>query len=586
MASNFNHEKKPMVDLLDENLRSLRVQLDEIIKDLHGMTVNIGNEPLAATVSDLRTRIKEPFMFVVVGEVKAGKSSFVNALLGSDVCKVAPDPCTDTIQQILYGEKFEIVNINPNLKKIFTPAEILKEIAIVDTPGTNTISAHHQDITEGFIPASDLIVFVFEAKNPYRQSAWDFLDFIRDEWRKKVIFVLQQKDLMEPDDLVINEKGVFDYAQKKGINKANVFSVSAKMELNNDSANSGYPILRKFIGDNITGGKAPVLKLDNNIATSINISDRINDGLRKREEQLLADKNFRKDVDETLDKQEGKSNYQVDVLTENILSTYDKVTREIGEELDQGLSFVNLFKKAFSSIFNKKSSPKGWIDELKYRLEHELKDQLTDKLNAGVNDLTDSVSQMVSMIDLKIKSNKTLLKGSDEIFSHIANKRNSVMDDLRETFNQFMRKSENFEDSEVLPSEENFSPNIATGSGLAVIGMVIAAVAQGSVFDITGGILTGIGVLFAGVTVGVGRKKVLGSYYAEIEKGRKKLDAEVDDKLKLYVKNVKEKVQGNFKEFDVMLAHEEDQTRKISVEHYKIAQRLKEMKSIVEKEIS
>ncbi len=574
-----------MIDLLDDNLRNLRVQLDEIIKDLHGMTVGIGNETLADTVSDLRTRIKEPFMFVVVGEVKAGKSSFVNALLDSDVCKVAPDPCTDTIQQILYGEQLEVVGVNPHLKKIYTPAEILKEIAIVDTPGTNTISAHHQEITESFIPASDLIVFVFEAKNPYRQSAWDFLDFIRDEWRKKVIFVLQQKDLMEPDDLVVNEKGVFNYAQKKGVNNANVFAVSAKMELKDDRENSGYKELRKYIGDNITGGKAPILKLDNNIATSINISDRINDGLRKREEQLLADKKFRTDVDETLEKQENKSNYQVDVLTENILSTYDKVTGEIGDELNQGLSFVNLFKKAISSVFNKKSSPKGWIDDLKYRLEHELKDQLTEKLNLGVNDLTDSVSQMVSLIDLKIKSNKTLLKGSDEIFSHIANKRNSVMDDLRNTFNQFMKRSENFEDNEILPSEENFSPNIATGSGLAVIGMVIAGVTHGSVFDITGGVLTATGLLFAGITVGVGRKKVLGSYYTEIEKGRKKLESEVDDKLKLYVKNVREKVEGNFKEFDLMLEHEGEQTRKISVEHHKIAQRLKEMKGIIEKEL-
>jgi hypothetical protein len=193
---------------------------------------------------------------------------------------------------------------------------------------------------------------------------------------------------------------------------------------------------------------------------------------------------------------------------------------------------------------------------------------------------------MVSLIDMKIKSNQTVLKGSDEIFSHIANKRNSVMDDLRDTFNQFMKRSENFEDDEVLPSEESFSPNIATGSGLAVIGMVIAAVTQGAVFDITGGILTTVGVLFAGITVGIGRKKILGSYKNEIERGRKKLESEVDDKLKLYVSNVKEKVEGNFKEFDLMLEHEGEQTRKISVEHHKIATRLKEMRGVVQQEMA
>lgn len=573
-----------MVDLLNDKLRNLRVNLDEIIKDLHRLTTGIGNQPLADTVSDLRTRINEPFMFVVVGEVKAGKSSFVNALLGENVCEVAPDPCTDTIQQILFGKEIEVVGVNEHLKKIYTPANILKEIAIVDTPGTNTISAHHQEITESFIPASDLIVFVFEAKNPYRQSAWDFLDFIRDEWRKKVIFVLQQKDLMESEDLEININGVKKYAAKKGVNNATVFAVSAKMEMKGQATESGYLDLRKYIGETITGGKAPILKLDNNIATSINISDKINDGLRNREEQLIADAAFRKDVSETLEKQENKSIYQVDLLKENILSTYDKVTRDIGKELSDGLSFVNVFKKAISSVFNKKSSPKGWIEDLKYRLEHELKDQLTEKLNAGVNDLTDSVSQMVSMIDLKIKSNKTVLKSSDEIFSHIANNRNSVMEHLRSTFNQFMKRSENF-GGDVLNSEESFSPSIATGSGLAVIGMVIAGVTHGSVFDITGGILTAVGVLFAGITVGVGRRKVLKAYNKEIENGRKRLETEVDDKLKLYVKNVREKVEGNFKEFDLMMEHEEEQTRKLSVEHHKIAKNLKEMKITVEEEI-
>ena len=69
------------------------------------MAIDINNASLSEMVSDLRNRIHEPFMFVIVGEVKAGKSSFVNALLGTgkEICKVVLQPMTDTIQQILYG---------------------------------------------------------------------------------------------------------------------------------------------------------------------------------------------------------------------------------------------------------------------------------------------------------------------------------------------------------------------------------------------------------------------------------------------------------------------------------------------------
>ena len=246
---------------------------------------------MSHTVSDLRNRLHEPFMFVIVGEVKAGKSSFINALLatGEEITKVAPQPMTDTIQQILYGEERAEVMVNNYLKKIMLPVDILREIAIVDTPGTNTIVEHHQEITERFVPASDLIVFVFEAKNPYRQSAWEFFDFIQGDWRKKVIFVLQQKDLMPAEDLAINIQGVKDNALKKGMTAPHVFAVSAKQEQEGQTTESGFVELRAYIQNHITGGQAPALKLINSVATASNINDRIATGLDLRQQQYKAD---------------------------------------------------------------------------------------------------------------------------------------------------------------------------------------------------------------------------------------------------------------------------------------------------------
>ena len=218
--------------IINQHTQALRVQVEDAVKDLHHLAQEIGHKELASTVGELRNRMAEPYMFVIVGEVKAGKSSFVNALLdaGREICAVAPQPMTDTIQQILHGENAETVVVNPYLKKIFLPVDILRDIAIVDTPGTNSIVERHQAITEGFIPASDLVIFVFEAKNPYRQSAWDFFDFIHSDWHKKIIFILQQKDLLSEADLAVNERGLFDYAQKKGLLSPHIFATSAKAE--------------------------------------------------------------------------------------------------------------------------------------------------------------------------------------------------------------------------------------------------------------------------------------------------------------------------------------------------------------------
>src|SRR5688572_1514152 len=198
-----------MLSVIDEKIQGQKNELKKVLQRLQIYITRINHPDSGRVIADLRDRIEEPFMFVIVGEVKAGKSSFINALLGDpDICAVAPSPMTDTIQQIMYGDVYKVEEVSPYLRRVFQPDEILREIAIVDTPGTNTIIKHHQEITERFIPGSDLVVFVFEAKNPYRQSAWDFFDFMHAEWHKKIVFVLQQKDLMNEQDLEINIKGV------------------------------------------------------------------------------------------------------------------------------------------------------------------------------------------------------------------------------------------------------------------------------------------------------------------------------------------------------------------------------------------
>jgi len=566
-------------NILNQQLQKYRAQVDEIVKDLHELTIQIQHPELAQTVSELRNRINEPFMFVIVGEVKSGKSSFINALLdtGREITRVAPQPMTDTIQQLVYGEKEEVIVINPLLKKITIPVDILKEIAIVDTPGTNTIIEKHQEITERFIPASDLIVFVFEAKNPYRQSAWDFFNFIHGDWRKKIIFVLQQKDLMDQPDLEVNEKGVIEYAQKKGIAQPLVFSVSAKEEQDGLKEISGFKEMRQYIHDNITGGKAPVLKLRNNLDLCKNISERIALGLETRQKQWVADTAFRADIKETLEKQATQSQRQVGVLVENLIAGYDRITREKEADLRSGLSIFTLFKRSIAGIFSKQASAKEWLEQLANDLGTDLEIELKTKLKEGVNDLAESIQQMAKLIDLKIQNSQTILKDDHAIFSAIAERRSNVLRDLQDAFEQFMNRTENFTARELFPDNQPLSPNLLAGSGLAVIGTILAVVAQGAVFDVTGGILASVGFLFAGISTSIKRRKVLNGFAEEIEKGRKRMGAEVSEKLNSYVDTLKRKIDGNFINFDALLEQEQVQIAKLTEGQKKVAARIGKM---------
>jgi len=548
-----------MQESINPKLRQLASDTESAIKKLYELTSTIRNEELTTTVKDILDRISAPFTFVIVGEVKAGKSSFVNALLqaGKDICEVAPSPMTDTIQLITYGEEELVEHVNEHYTRITQPVDILKEIAIVDTPGTNSIVEHHQEITERFIPHSDLIVFVFEAKNPYRQSAWQFLDFINEEWRRKIIFVLQQKDLMEEADLTINTNGVIENAIKKGIDNPNVFAVSAKMELDGYLKNSGFLDIRRYIAENITDGKAPYLKLANNVNTSFAINEKIGHSLNLRIKQWEYDKEFRNEIRETLDSQEGKTQNQIDQLTENLVANYDRITSSKTEELAAGLGFLSVMKRSFGSMFGSQENLKDWLENQVKDFEQRLNSSLKEKLTNGIIDVADNIQTMGKLVHAKIKDSKTILEDSDEIFADIAEKRANVLMDLQKSFSTFLSESENFYDESIASDAGTVAPNLAAGSGIAVVGVILATITQGAVFDITGGILTTIGVLFAGVTLGLKKRKVLAGFKEEIKKGRVKLEWEVNEKLKDYTQRIKNKIDDNFYQLDLLLKHEE-----------------------------
>lgn len=546
--------------IIDLKLQEQKGELKRVIQRLQQFTHRIAHAESGKILADLRDRIEEPYMFVIVGEVKAGKSSFINALLGEpNLCAVAPSPMTDTIQQIMYGETPRTEEVSPYLKRVYQPNTILRDIAIVDTPGTNTIIAHHQEITERFIPGSDLVMFVFEAKNPYRQSAWEFFDFMHREWHKKIVFVLQQKDLMDADDLAVNTKGVVDYANRKGITQPVVFCVSAKQELDGYHQQSGFEDLRQFILDQVTGGRAQQHKLTSLSGTVLQILSRLETGLGDRKLQLDVDMAFRQDIKWTLTDHSQRARHQADILTENLMAAYDRVANKYGEELNDSLSFFPVLKRSIGAIFSKSQSLKAWLESFTHRLQGEFGTGMQEKINDRVLDLAESIQQMAHTIDLQIRNSKTILANDHEIFSEIAQRRQNVLRDLREAFDQFINRTENFTTRGLVNTDSRVGTNVAAGSGVAVVGIILAAVTQGMVFDITGGVLTALGFLVAGVTLGFQRGKVLRQYRSEMDKGRKRLQEELSAELYSYIDSLREKMNDQFRKLDDLIRTETEE---------------------------
>ena len=152
-------------------------------------------ERLAALVHEM----DELFLLVVVGEYNTGKSTFINSLLGDEVFAMGDLPTTRVISILRYGDPGPPEALSPHLLVYRYPLEVLRDLEIVDTPGTNSIERMEEDITRGFVPRADLVLFVTSLLQPLTASELDFLGHIR-EWGKKVVFVVNGADRRNSDD--------------------------------------------------------------------------------------------------------------------------------------------------------------------------------------------------------------------------------------------------------------------------------------------------------------------------------------------------------------------------------------------------
>jgi small GTP-binding protein len=152
-------------------------------------------ERLAALVHEM----DELFLLVVVGEYNTGKSTFINSLLGDEVFAMGDLPTTRVISILRHGEAGPPEALSAHLLVYHYPLDVLHDLEIVDTPGTNSIERMEEDITRGFVPRADLVLFVTSLLQPLTASELDFLSHIR-EWGKKVVFVVNGADRRNSDE--------------------------------------------------------------------------------------------------------------------------------------------------------------------------------------------------------------------------------------------------------------------------------------------------------------------------------------------------------------------------------------------------
>ncbi len=245
-------------------------------------------------IDEIIYNLNTPLSIAVMGEFKAGKSTFINALIGKEIAPMGVTPTTATLNFFKYGEKNKIKIIKSDQSyeeleiqmlskyvdervlnketideisyiEILFAWDKLKEINIIDTPGLNAGIKRHEDITQEFIKKSDIVIWLFDVEQAGKSSEKKVLDKIK-LLSKDLIAVVNGIDKVDNIDEVVE---VIDYLKGSlGEYFEQIVGISAKKALQSKILNdeklyleSGFKDLEKYLQENIYS-KVTKIKMD------------------------------------------------------------------------------------------------------------------------------------------------------------------------------------------------------------------------------------------------------------------------------------------------------------------------------------
>jgi GTP-binding protein EngB required for normal cell division len=314
----------------------------------------------------------ERFHLVILGEFNHGKSTFVNALLGADVLPTGITPTTAAINHVVWSAQPSArVMLSTGESKFLEPSQIKdwvtvaggraaevayvelgypsdllrNNVVLVDTPGVNDLNDQRAEVTYGYVPRADAVVFLLDAGQALKDSEREFLrSRVFESARDRLIFVLGKMDMLNSDE----KTAVVDYV-KQGLAGLTaepvIFPLSARDWAKSKDPNSGMPALMTHLETFLAKDRAATI-LDNAAADAARTAAYVENNLGIRmyayDLDLVELETRMTQVREQLD----TSKRKLDDLHVRIDAEAQSIKMQVGLDLD---SFARSFVAALPS---------------------------------------------------------------------------------------------------------------------------------------------------------------------------------------------------------------------------------------------
>ncbi len=448
--------------------------------------------------------IEELFLLVIVGEFNSGKSAFINALLGAEVSTEGVTPTTDKITILRYSPEPTQRERREGVVERGYPSEFLRQIAIVDTPGTNAIVRHHEELSRGFVPRSDLVLFVTSADRPYTESEREYLELIRD-WGKKIVLVINKVDLLAGDTEVKKVRSFVEEGVRGllGISPP-IFLVSARLarrakeagsQLERDALlkASGFDQLQSYVFELLDEEGRIRIKLDSPLGIAEQLAQRYR--LAVNERMGLLEQDFR--------------------MSQNVEAQLDLYRQDMRQDFEGRLAEVEnliLRMNERGDDWFEKNIRLGNIMELvkRERIQERFQQEVVGDTTQLIDDRVQSLIDW--MVDRDLKQWRAIMEYVNrrrqaryeehligEVGGGFEYNRNQILDSVGRTASKVVQSYDRERASEqiALSLQGAVAQTAALEVGAIGLGTAVAALASATVVDVTG-------LLAAGAIAGLG----------------------------------------------------------------------------------